>query len=69
MQNHQKPIFALANWTAEQRRDGWYYGNTYGERKFRGPYSSATSVALMIAREITKEITRRQERMKPQPVE
>jgi len=24
-----KPIFALANWTIDQRHDGWYYGDTY----------------------------------------
>jgi hypothetical protein len=59
-----RPIFALNSWSAELRRDGWYYGDTYREDKsqFRGPYSSIASVTLMIAREMTKEINRRQQR-------
>ena len=74
MQN-SKPTFALTSWTVEERRDGWYYGDTYGDepKKFRGPYTSIRSVTLMIAREMTKEITRRQERfsqiLTPSPAE
>jgi len=53
---HAKLTFALNNWTAEQRGDYWYYGDTYreGPRDFRGPYSSIASVTLMIAREDDK---------------
>jgi hypothetical protein len=61
-----KLTFALTNWTAEQRGNGyWYYGDTYGDtpEQYRGPYSSMASVTLMIAREMTKEIVRRQSRM------
>jgi hypothetical protein len=63
-----RPIFALANWTVEQRHDGWYYGNTYGQApsQFRGPYTSMASVTLMIAREMTKEIIRRRQRVAAQ---
>jgi hypothetical protein len=67
-----KSTFALNHWTAEQRGNGyWYYGDTYRDRpdQFRGPYSSMTSVTLMIAREMMKEIVRRQERMNHQPAE
>ena len=61
-----KSIFALNNWTAEQRSNGhWYYGDTYRDtpQQFRGPYKSIASVTLMIAREMTREILRRQQRM------
>jgi hypothetical protein len=60
-----RSTFALNSWTAELRRDGWYYGDTYRDEKhqFRGPYRSMASVSLMIAREIVKEIARRQQRM------
>jgi hypothetical protein len=58
-------------WTAEQRGQYWYYGDTYRDRpeQFRGPYSSMTSVTLMIAREMTREIVRRKERALPSPAE
>ena len=60
-----KMAFALNNWTAELRHDGWYYGDTYGQAatEYRGPYTSMASVTLMIAREMTKDIARRQQRM------
>jgi hypothetical protein len=63
--------FALSMWTAEQRGQYWYYGDTYRDRpeQFRGPYSSMTSVTLMIAREMTREIVRRKERALPSPAE
>ncbi len=60
--------FALNNWTAEQRSNGyWYYGDTYRDapEQYRGPYSSMASVTLMIAREMTREIVRRTERLAP----
>jgi hypothetical protein len=63
-----KSTWALGHWTAEQRGNYWYYGDTYRDRpdQFRGPYSSLTSVTLMVAREMTKEIARRRERASPQ---
>ena len=66
-----KLTFALNHWTAEQRGKYWYYGDTYRDEpsKYRGPYSSMTSVTLMIAREMTKEIVRRRERISPHPAE
>jgi hypothetical protein len=63
-----KLTFALNNWTAEQRSNGyWYYGDTYRDKpeQYRGPYSSQMSVCLMIAREMTKEIARRRQRLEP----
>ena len=64
-----RSAFALSMWTAEQRGNYWYYGDTYRDRpdQYRGPYSSKISVCLMIAREMTKEIVRRRERMAPSP--
>ena len=64
-----KQNFALSGWSVEQRGEYWWFGVTYRDRpdQFRGPYSSLTSVTLMIAREMTKEYVRRRERMSPQP--
>jgi len=61
----------LNHWTAERRGQYWYYGDTYRDRpdQYRGPYSSLTSVTLMIARGMTKEVVRRRERMSPSRAE
>jgi hypothetical protein len=66
-----KLMLALNGWTAEQRGEYWFYGDTYRDRpdQYRGPYSSMASVTLMIAREMTKEIARRRERIAPSPAE
>lgn len=66
-----KSTFALNHWTAEQRGRFWFYGDTYRDRpeQFRGPYSSLTSVTLMIAREMLREVHRRRERALPSPAE
>ncbi len=55
-------IYALADYTVERTKRGWYYGRTsrFGDLNgMKGPYSSERSVALMIARELTKEIVKR----------
>ena len=64
MQNTTAPTFMLQNWSVQRRAKGWYIAKPTTrfdkERpKWRGPYSSATSVSLMIARELKKEILRR----------
>lgn len=67
-----RQTFALNHWSAEQRSNGYRsYGDTYRETpsQFRDPYSSMTSVTLMIAREMTKEVVRRRERMSPSRAE
>lgn len=61
-----KTVLALNGWSVELRANGyWYFGETYRDdpEDYRGPYSSMTSVALMIARETVKEIMRRRNRL------
>ena len=55
-----KRVYALANFTVELRQRGWFYWRTYGEKaEAKGPYTSITSVTLMIARELKREIRKR----------
>jgi hypothetical protein len=60
-----KLTLALNGWSVERRGECWYFGETYRDRpdEYRGPYSSLTSVSLMIAREMVKEALRRQKRL------
>jgi hypothetical protein len=52
--------YQLAQYTVERRHNGWFYWESYGEKRdAKGPYSTPTSVALMIARNLGKEIMRR----------
>lgn len=64
MQSGTAPTFMLQNWSVQRRANGWYVAKptTRFEKerpKWRGPYSSAASVSLMIARKFKKEIFRR----------
>ena len=55
-----KRVYALAGFTVELRKGGWFYWSTYGEKnEAKGPYGSMASVTLMIARELKREITKR----------
>jgi hypothetical protein len=55
-----KRTYQLAQFTVEHRQNGWFYWESYGEkREAKGPYSSPTSVALMVARQLGREIVRR----------
>jgi hypothetical protein len=50
----------LANYTVELRAKGWYFWETYGDKgEAKGPYSSITSVTLMVARQLKREIVKR----------
>ena len=60
-----KRVFALREWTVEQRTNGFYFWRTYGEKDPKGPYTSEFSVCLMIARELRRELLKRN----PQPEE
>lgn len=54
--------YILGNWTAEKRPSGWFIARTaYGGagHDWRGPYRSAASASLMIARELGRELKRR----------
>ncbi|MEQ8696136.1 MAG: hypothetical protein RLT05_06200 [Bauldia litoralis] len=64
MKSGTAPTFMLPNWSVQRRANGWYVAKptTRFDKeppKWRGPYSSAASVSLMIARELKKEIQRR----------
>ena len=55
-------VYMLAEYTVEHKKDGWYFGRSarFGEREeLRGPYSSISSVTLVIARQLKREIARR----------
>jgi hypothetical protein len=53
-------VYALKEFTVEYRPRGWFYWRTYGEKTdAKGPYSSVSSITLMIARELKREITTR----------
>lgn len=65
--HHDRPVYALRNWSVKKRAKGWYISpttTTYSGEKsdWRGPYSSVASAALMIARELSKEVVKRHER-------
>ncbi|MEP2744489.1 MAG: hypothetical protein ABJP87_01490 [Bauldia litoralis] len=64
MKSGTAPTLMLQNWSVQRRASGWYVARptTRFDKvrpKWRGPYSSAASVSLMIARELKKEILRR----------
>jgi hypothetical protein len=57
-----KRVYMLAEYSVEHKKDGWYFGRSarYGvKEEMRGPYSSVTSVTLVIARQLKQEITKR----------
>lgn len=59
MLQNAKRTYALAGFTVEKRPKGWFFRKTYADDDWRGPYSSPTSVSLMIARQLKREITKR----------
>jgi hypothetical protein len=60
MQPDERRRFVLADYTVERRQRGWYFGRPYAPPKsFLGPYTSLSSVTLMIARQLRKEVERR----------
>jgi hypothetical protein len=60
MLSNAKRVYQLAQFTVERRPKGWFFWQSYGDKTdAKGPYSSPTSVALMIARQLGKEITKR----------
>lgn len=61
MLSNAKRVYQLGTYSVELRARGWYFWNSYTQDKVqaKGPYSSPTSVALMVARQLAKEIVRR----------
>jgi hypothetical protein len=67
MLRNQTPTFLLQDWRVQRRDDGWYVARPTSRfedspPRWRGPYSSATSASLVIARELKKEMLRRSQR-------
>lgn len=57
---NSKRLYTLGVFTVEHRAKGWFYWPLYGDKKAaKGPYSSMSSVTLMVARELKREIARR----------
>jgi hypothetical protein len=57
-----KRVYQLSDYTVEGRADNWFFWKTarFGDKEERrGPYSSLSSVTLMIARNLKKEIAKR----------
>jgi hypothetical protein len=55
-------VYMLAEYTVEHKKDGWYFGRSArfgGKEELRGPYSSISSVTLVIARQLKREIAKR----------
>ena len=55
-------VYMLAEYTVEHKKDGWYFGRSarFGEKEeLRGPYSSISSLTLVIARQLKREIVKR----------
>lgn len=67
MLRNQTPTLLLQDWRVQRRDDGWYVARPTSRSEdrqapWRGPYSSATSASLVIARELKKEMLRRYQR-------
>jgi hypothetical protein len=54
-----KRTYQLGTYVVEIRPRGYFYKNSYRDDDWHGPYSSAYSVSLMIARALRKELVKR----------
>jgi hypothetical protein len=53
----REKTYALAEYTVEARPKGWFFCRTCGDKSdIKRPYSSPSSVSLMIARALKKEL-------------
>ncbi len=59
MLTNRRRVYALASWTVEWRPRGWFFRKTDSDMDWKGPYSSETSVTLMIARQLKREVVKR----------
>lgn len=67
MATDKEPTFLLQPWSVQRRNRGWYVSRSTSRfdktrTEWRGPYRSATSATLTIARELRKVIERRDRR-------
>ena len=63
MFSNRRRIYALHSWTVEKKTGGWYFRLTGSDDKWAGPYSSETSVCLMLARQLKREVVKRDKPM------
>ena len=60
MLTNAKRLYQLGTFTVELRAKGWFFWPSYGDKSdAKGPYSSTSSLTLMIARQMKREISRR----------
>ena len=60
MLTNAKRLYQLGTFTVELRAKGWFFWPSYGDKSdAKGPYSSMSSLTLMIARQLKREIKRR----------
>jgi hypothetical protein len=59
MLDNRKRMYALQSWTVEKKAKGWFIRRTDHDESSRGPYSSATSACLTIARQLKRELIKR----------
>lgn len=59
MLDNRRRTYALAMWSVKRRTRGWYIKRTDFEDHWRGPFRSATSACLMIARGLRIELIKR----------
>ncbi len=59
MLDNRKRVYALGAFTVEKMVKGWFFRKTYGDDVWHGPYSSESSVCLMIARQLKRELAKR----------
>jgi hypothetical protein len=59
MLSNRKRIYALCGYTVECRARGWFYRRTDSSEDWKGPYSTETSVTLMLARALKRELVKR----------
>ncbi len=57
--SNRRRVYALASWQVMHKVRGWYFRKTDTNEPFKGPYSSETSVTLMIARQLKRELVKR----------
>jgi hypothetical protein len=57
--SNRKRIYALSGFTVQCRVSGWFFKRTDHDEPYKGPYSTETSVTLMISRALCKELKRR----------
>ena len=62
MLTNGRRVYMLAEYTVEHKKGGWYFGRSArfgGRNELKGPYTSISSVTLVIARQLKREIAKR----------